>query len=78
MMEAARIRWELNTKNQLWYGTYDLKKILLEKKRYSRLTSYFFWRVQITTKKKLRPEKRYSHLADGGGSDLGGTKYKQQ
>ncbi len=34
----------------------------------------FFWRVQITTRKNHdRKNKRYSCLADGGGSDLAGT-----
>jgi hypothetical protein len=36
------------------HGTYDRKKLVPEK-RYSRLAGYFFWRVQITTRKKLRP-----------------------
>jgi hypothetical protein len=44
----------------------QLEKIQLKKKvQSSRLTSHFFRRVQI--------KKRYSPLADGGGSDLAGT-----
>ncbi len=40
----------------------------------SRLTGRFFRRVHITTRKNYdRKNKRYSHLADGGGSDLAGT-----
>jgi hypothetical protein len=51
------------------------EKLRPEKKvQSSRLTGRFFRRVQITTRKNYdRENKRYSCLADGGGSDLVGT-----
>jgi hypothetical protein len=40
----------------------------------SRLTGRFFRQVQITTRRIYdRKNKRYSRLANGGGSDLAGT-----
>jgi hypothetical protein len=50
------------------------KNTAKKKGQSSRLTGRFFRRVQITTRKNYdRKNKRYSHLADGGGSDLAGT-----
>ncbi len=51
------------------------EKLRPEKKvQTSHLTGRFFRRVQITTRKNYDlKNKRYSHLADGGGSDLAGT-----
>jgi hypothetical protein len=51
---------------------------ILPEKRYSCLAGYFFQWVQITTRKNYDRKKRYSRLANGGGSDLVGTKYKHQ
>jgi hypothetical protein len=51
------------------------EKLQPEKKvQLSRLTGHFFRRVQFTTRKNYdRKNKRYSHLSNGGGSDLVGT-----
>ena len=49
------------------YGTYIRpEKNTTRKKRYSRLASHVFWRVQITTRKNYDTKnKRSSRLADG-------------
>ncbi len=52
------------------------EKITTGKKKIqsSRLTGRFFRRIHITTRRKFdQKNKRYSRLADGGGSDLAGT-----
>jgi hypothetical protein len=84
-MEAAQIwrehyDWKKNVQlsGRLCFSVgsnYNRKKLRPEKKvQSSRLTGRFFRRVQITTRKNHdRKNKRYSHLADGGGSDLAET-----
>ncbi len=77
---AGTLRPKKKTRPVIWpamfFSWFKLQpeKLRMEKKvQSSHLTGRFFQRVQITTRKNYDRKKRYSPLANGGGSYLAGT-----